>query len=90
MELHWVHAVLHGEEAFASVVDVNNWKGTVSCYSILWAFPDCISGQHFTSGVPVDVGDVAGGTFANANPLAGEDVVNIHKVIVGSHSQVLP
>lgn len=75
--------MLHGEKAFAPVVDLNNWRGTVSRYSILWAFPVC------TSGVPVDVGDVAGGTFANADSFAGKDIVNIYKVIVGSHSQVL-
>lgn len=35
------------------------------------------------------MGDVAGGTFANANSFAGKDIVNIYKVIMGSHSQVL-
>lgn len=45
--------------------------------------------KHFTSWVPVNVCDIAGGTFTNANSFAGEYIVNIYKIIMGSHSQVL-
>lgn len=43
-----------------------------------------------TSGVPVDVSDVASGSFADADSLAGQDVVDVHKRVVRGHSQVLP
>lgn len=45
---------------------------------------------YFTSRVPVDVCDVARSTFADADPFACEHVVNVHKVVVGGHGQVLP
>lgn len=34
--------------------------------------------------------DVAAGTLADANPLAGQHIVDVHKGIMGCHSQVLP
>lgn len=42
-----------------------------------------------TSGVPVDVGDIAAGSFTDADPLAGQHVVDVYKGIMGRHSQVL-
>ena len=43
---------------------------------------------YFTSGVPVDMCNVTGRTFTDANPFACKYVINIHEVIVGCHSKV--
>lgn len=43
-----------------------------------------------TSGVPVDVCDVAAGSFTDAHSLTGQDVVDVHKGIMGCNSQVFP
>lgn len=43
---------------------------------------------YFTSRVPVNVCNITRGTFTDANPFACQDVVNIHKVIMGCHGKV--
>lgn len=39
-----------------------------------------------TSGVPVNVGYVAGGSFADAHPLTAHHIVYIYKAVVRRHS----
>ena len=46
--------------------------------------------ERLTILVPVNMGDVAGSTLTNANPLLSNDVVDIHKVVMGGHCQVAP
>jgi len=43
---------------------------------------------YFTSRVPVNVCNITRSTFTDANPFACQDVVNIHKVIMGRHGKV--
>lgn len=45
--------------------------------------------KHFTSWVPVNVCDIARCTFTNAHSFAGKYIVNVYKIIMGSHSKVL-
>lgn len=49
-----------------------------------------MTGCLLTPLVPVDVGDVGGGSLANAHPLLRVEVVEIHKVVMGADSEVLP
>ena len=41
-----------------------------------------------TCSVPVDMGDVTGCCFTCPHPLLRQHIVNVHKVVMGCHSQV--
>lgn len=47
----------------------------------------CIE-PSLTSGVPVQVGDVACGPLTHSNSFTAHHIVNIHKVVIGSNSHV--
>ena len=51
-------------------------------FSSCWAW-------RLTAHVPVDVGDEAGGPFADAHTFARQHVVDVYERVVGGHCQVL-
>lgn len=55
-----------------------------SLYS-MWECSECC----FTTSVPVDVGDVAGCSFADTHSFTGQYIVDVHKWIMGGHGKVL-
>ena len=54
------------------------------------AHPRCVKQQidSITSGVPVDVRDVAGRSFTDPDSLGAQHIVDVHEAVMGRHRQV--